>query len=695
MPISWRFWRPAVLASIVVALVLPLAVPASFAQEDGVPEPVIIQGTPELEQLVGAIRDAYQAAFSDADVQIDPRGGQRGAFDALCDGTVDIVMSTAPISDSQIAVCNNQGVDFVELLLAYEAIVMVATPEADVTCAPRATLEDIWQSGAVEDVTWADLGADALDTPVAFYGPVDTSPISLLWRSLVPAGELREDIVTTDELVNILTKVAEEGSSALGFISLADYEASDVEDKVPPMEIENEDGDCVAPSVSSLENGSYPLGRASYLYIGAASAERPEVRSFVQFALADEAGAATIVPEQGFTSPSPTSYEYGLNNLLDGKVGRTFSRPFSPVSVSTSAIGTVLVVGAPALNGVLSPIRSEFETRYVNATIDTDLLGNSAGWQAFCSGEADVLQATREPNGDEQALCAENGIDPYLVDLGAEALVVVVPEGNDWLDCLTGETAAAIFRAGTEEEPAAMTWQAVNPDWPETTILAVVPPLNTGETDLLTYRLIDDLSFVMRTDGVENGDPLYRAQGVANTVQDEENPNNAITYLYWSELQQSEAAVRAVPLGEACVAPDEATISDGSYPLAYPVRYYFSRASYENVMLRAFLWHFFDLTSLDEFAALGYVGLDVDLLGGDQRDALFDELTAYEEAAAQAAAEAAEAEASEAEASETEETEPAEDTEGEDVESGESEPDAAESYETPENAETDAGTESE
>ncbi|NLF75715.1 MAG: hypothetical protein GX573_08455, partial [Chloroflexi bacterium] len=55
MPNVWRVFRPLLFA----VLVLALAVPATYAQDDGESSEVVIQGTLELETLVSAIRDAY------------------------------------------------------------------------------------------------------------------------------------------------------------------------------------------------------------------------------------------------------------------------------------------------------------------------------------------------------------------------------------------------------------------------------------------------------------------------------------------------------------------------------------------------------------------------------------------------------------------------------------------------------------
>ncbi len=300
--------RPLWLVILVVVLAFPMV---SYAQDGGDAPPVLIQGTPELEALVGAVRDAYVGANPDADVQIDPGVGLRGAFEALCQGTVDIVMSTEPMTDAQVAACSSAGQNFIETVLAYEAVVLLPTPEAELACASQDALFNAWELGAPAEVNWADLGVTAaLETPVAFYGPDELSKATMLFRSLVPAGDLRDDIQIADPAA-IVSTVQEAGSSAFGFMSLADLNAADPDGAVLPLAIEDANLNCIPPSLETLADGSYPLARTDYLYVNAESAVREEVRAFLDFALVDEAGARAVAAAQGYTAATEETYRAG------------------------------------------------------------------------------------------------------------------------------------------------------------------------------------------------------------------------------------------------------------------------------------------------------------------------------------------------------------------------------------------------
>ncbi len=628
MPYAWRLFRPLLLVVALATVFSPLATPDSLAQDES-PQPVTIQGTPELEDLVTAIRDAYLTVNEDAQVTIDPGAGLRTAFQELCQGQVDIVMSTEPISDAQVQACTEQGQTFVETVLAYEAIALLTPPAAELTCLAQQPLFDAWQLGAKTDLTWSEIGSEALDAPVTFYGPDDLSLAYLLFKKLVPAGALRDDIVTATDPAELVAKVQEEDASAFAFLSLADLPQADPEGVLTPLQVQDVTGACISPSLETLEDRTYPLARTDYLYINATSAERPEVKAFIEFALTGESGVKAHGPALGYVLASDDTYETGVANLSAVKAGRTFSRLISPVQIAATAEGTINLAGSALLYDLTRLINREFTNLFANAKLEATYNGNTAGWQAFCAGEAEVMVATRQPTDDELAQCEANGVTPFMLDLGYQALLIAVPAEADWVDCLDSATAASLLRAGTDETPAAVTWRDVNPDWPDRALLLVAPPRQTGETDLLVSRLIGELSFPVRTDMVEDDDPLYRAQGVANT-------DNGLTYLWWTDFQNSTADVKllSVDAGQGCVAPSAETFADGSYPLAFPVRYYVNQAAFDNALLRAYLWHFFDETSIETLAKYPFAGFDFKAYGTDLREEVYDLLAAYEEEAA-------------------------------------------------------------
>ena len=95
---------------------------------------------------------------------------------------------------------------------------------------------------------------------------------------------------------NVIVEGIEGSDSSLGWVGFAFYAAE--ADRMKAVEIDKGDG-CVAPTVETIADGSYPLARSLYIYVSAnALAENPAVGAYVDLYLSDEGIAA--VSEAGY-----------------------------------------------------------------------------------------------------------------------------------------------------------------------------------------------------------------------------------------------------------------------------------------------------------------------------------------------------------------------------------------------------------
>jgi phosphate transport system substrate-binding protein len=77
----------------------------------------------------------------------------------------------------------------------------------------------------------------------------------------------------------------------MGFVPLSFVEESG--DAVKAVEVENESGECVAPSEETVQDGSYnPLGRQLFVYPSAEALQREEVVAFLEFYIENQAEVA-------------------------------------------------------------------------------------------------------------------------------------------------------------------------------------------------------------------------------------------------------------------------------------------------------------------------------------------------------------------------------------------------------------------
>ena len=83
-----------------------------------------------------------------------------------------------------------------------------------------------------------------------------------------------------------------------GYFGFSYYESA--ADKLNLVGVDSGDGNCVKPSVETIQDGSYkPLSRPLFMYPSAKAMKRPEVKAFMEFVVAQApeiAEAAKIVP---------------------------------------------------------------------------------------------------------------------------------------------------------------------------------------------------------------------------------------------------------------------------------------------------------------------------------------------------------------------------------------------------------------
>lgn len=232
--------------------------------------------------------------------------GTGGGFEKFCNGETDISMASRPIKDEEIQACEAAGITYEELGVANDGLALVVNPENDwASCLTIEELNAAWRDGS-EAQDWAAINADFPAEPMELYGPGTDSGTFDYFTEAVNGeeGNIRQDYNDIGEDDNAAIQGVAGGTGAMAFIPLTF--ALEAGDTVKILEIENEAGECVAPSTETVQAGDYtPLARQLFIYPkGEAIADRPEVRAFAEFfvnnseEIADAAGFISLPEEQ-------------------------------------------------------------------------------------------------------------------------------------------------------------------------------------------------------------------------------------------------------------------------------------------------------------------------------------------------------------------------------------------------------------
>ncbi len=258
---------------------------------------VVIDGSSTVEPLSAAAAELFQQENPGVQVTVGT-SGTGGGFEKFCREETDISNASRSIAEDEIAACEEAGVEFAELGVANDALSVVVNPDNDwADCLTVEELNAIWDEGSSVD-NWSQVRDGFPDVPLELFGPGTDSGTFDYFTDAVNGDEgvSRTDYGASED-DNVIVQGVEGAEGAMGYFGFSYVEEN--EGRVKPLAIDGGDG-CVDPSTESVQDGSYtPLGRELFIYPSATALERPEVRAFVDFYIANQAEiaeAALFIP---------------------------------------------------------------------------------------------------------------------------------------------------------------------------------------------------------------------------------------------------------------------------------------------------------------------------------------------------------------------------------------------------------------
>ncbi|MEX2486869.1 MAG: PstS family phosphate ABC transporter substrate-binding protein [Nitriliruptoraceae bacterium] len=244
---------------------------------------IVIDGSSTVTPHTIPAAELFQEAEPGVQVAV-ATSGTGGGFEKFCNDETDISMASRRITDDEIAACEAAGVEWVEIGIANDGLAVAVNPDNDwVECITVDELTAIWQSGS--DVTnWSQVNGAWPDQEIVLYGPGSDSGTFDYFTDAINGeeGNITANYNDIGEDDNAAIDGVASDVGAMNFVPLSFILES--EGAVRPLEVENADGECVAPSEETVQDGSYnPLGRQLFIYPKASSLERPEVGAFIEF----------------------------------------------------------------------------------------------------------------------------------------------------------------------------------------------------------------------------------------------------------------------------------------------------------------------------------------------------------------------------------------------------------------------------
>ena len=264
--------------------------------------------------------------------------------------------------------------------------------------------------------------------------------------------------------------------------------------------------------------------------------------------------------------------------------------------------GTILVSGSSTVQPITSLVAELFREDNPGVAITVDGPGTGDGFELFCAGQTDVSDASRPIDEEEAAACDTSGVEYVELEVALDGVTVMTnPENND-VSCLSTGDLYALFGP---ESTGFDTWTDAaglatevggSTDFPDSALEITAPGEESGTYDaFIELAGISDVAEQrgLPEDEIESLRADYQSSPDDNVIiQAMESSPAALGFVGYAFAQSAGDQVREIPIdgGDGCVAPETATISDGTYPLSRSLYIYVNTTkATENAALAAFV----------------------------------------------------------------------------------------------------------
>jgi phosphate transport system substrate-binding protein len=263
---------------------------------------VKIDGSSTVFPITEAVAEDFQKAKRGKVKVTVGISGTGGGFKKFCRGEIDISNASRPITKREMDECKSAGISYLEMPVAYDALTVVINPKN--TWAKTMTvaeLKKIWEPVAQGKITtWNQVNPAWPNAPVKLFGPgADSGTFEYFTEAVVGKSKASRGDFTASEDDNVLVQGVSRDVNAL-----------------------SPSGKAVSPSLDTVVNGSYqPLSRPIFIYVNSKSAQKPEVKEFIEFY---NRQADKLVKEVKYVPLPAKAYSYNLETLAKMRLGTKF-----------------------------------------------------------------------------------------------------------------------------------------------------------------------------------------------------------------------------------------------------------------------------------------------------------------------------------------------------------------------------------
>jgi phosphate transport system substrate-binding protein len=281
------------LTLLVVAVLAACGPPT--AKEGGTSRTVLQnKGSDTLVNVAQAWAENYKEINSNVAVAVTG-GGSGTGISAMINGTVDIANASRRMKEKELQMARDNGIDPIEFTVGYDALAVFVHHDNPMNEFTLAQLAEVYGEGG-ETEKWSQLGVEVPgcdSDEIVRVSRQNNSGTYVYFKGAV-LGKERDyklgsrDMHGSKDVVDLV----EHTPCAIGYSGLA-YAIPEV--KMPCIVVDDA-ASCVAPSVPTAIDGSYPIARPLLMY----TAGQPEgaIKEYLDWILSEE--GQCIIREKGY-----------------------------------------------------------------------------------------------------------------------------------------------------------------------------------------------------------------------------------------------------------------------------------------------------------------------------------------------------------------------------------------------------------
>jgi phosphate transport system substrate-binding protein len=281
---------------------------------------ISIDGSSTVYPITAAVAEEFQKQNRKTRISV-AYSGTGGGFKKFDAGEIDINNASRPISKSEIEKAAANGVEFIELPVAYDGLTIIVSPQNDwVDHITTEELKQIWEPTSTVKM-WSDVRPTWPNEPFQLFGAgTDSGTFDYFTEAIMgKSGSCRSDYTATED-DNLTVQGVSGNKYALGFLGIAYFNENT--DKLRALPVKHGDLAPVEPTLQTVMTNTYaPLSRPLFIYVRNSSTQNPAVDAFVQYYLRD---GAELVQEVGYIPLPEKAYELVMKRYTDRVLGTAF-----------------------------------------------------------------------------------------------------------------------------------------------------------------------------------------------------------------------------------------------------------------------------------------------------------------------------------------------------------------------------------